>query len=162
EAHGGTTWVVAGRWLGAADRGILALRRVRLLDAVPRGRGALRDRLSARAATLFGARAPLVEALVPGRRAELDAAVRVRYVAAVGAWLSVAAIAAVIWAARATTTKPKLIRLLAPSAAATLITAPITAYAFGTVAPIGIVANLIAIPLAAIAVPGLMIALVLS
>src|SRR5438477_2892775 len=63
DAHGGTTWVVAGRWLGAADRGVLALRRVRLLDAVPRGRGALRDRLSARAATLFGARAPLVEAL---------------------------------------------------------------------------------------------------
>jgi len=83
-------------------------------------------------------------------------------VSSVGAWLSVAAIAAVIWAARATTTKPKLIRLLAPSAAATLITAPITAYAFGTVAPIGIAANLIAIPLAAIAVPGLMIALALS
>src|SRR5256885_4287410 len=81
EAHGGTTWVVAGRWLGSADRGILALRRVRLLDAVPRGRGALRDRISARAALVFGARAPLVEALVTGRRAELDAAVRERYVA---------------------------------------------------------------------------------
>ena len=53
-------------------------------------------------------------------------------------------------------------RLLAPAAAATLFTAPITAYTFGTVAPIGVVANLAAIPLAGLAVPGLMIALLLS
>ena len=53
-------------------------------------------------------------------------------------------------------------RLLAPAAAATLLTAPITAYAFGTVAPIGVLANLAAIPLAGIAVPGLMAALLLS
>src|SRR3989442_2294220 len=260
DAHGGTTWVAAGRWLGAADRGILALRRVRLLDAVPRGRGALRDRLSARAAMLFGARAPLVEALVTGRRAELDTAVRERYVASglahllsisgfhvgffaawiglllrllrlprsrrlvvgtlvvfayvwllgfpapatragamlavdaaarlrqravtprgtialavlfvlaldpwavtsVGAWLSVASISAVIWAARATVQRRRLVRLLAPSIAATLLTAPITAYAFGTVAPVRVLANLVAIPIAAVAVPGLMIALGLS
>ncbi len=260
EARGGSTWVVAGRWLGSARLGILAVRRVRLLDAERRGRGALRDRLSARAATLFGARAPLVEALVTGRRAELDAAVRERYVASglahllsisgfhvgffaawiglllrllrlprsrrlvvgtlvvfayvwllgfpapatragamlavdaaarlrqravtprgtialavlfvlaidpwavtsVGAWLSVASISAVIWAARATVQRRRLTRLLAPSIAATLFTAPITAYAFGTVAPVGVLANLVAIPLAAIAVPGLMIALGLS
>src|SRR5439155_1590984 len=36
------------------------------------------------------------------------------------------------------------------------------ALAFGTVAPIGVVANLVAIPLAAVAVPGLVLALVLS
>src|SRR6266516_328367 len=260
EAHGGSTWIVAGRWLGSARLGILALRRVRLLDAERRGRGALRDRLSARAAALFGARAPLVEALVTGRRAELDAAVRERYVASglahllsisgfhvgffaawiglllrllqlprsrrlvvgtlvvfayvwllgfpapatragamlavdaaarlrqravtprgtialavlfvlaldpwavtsVGAWLSVASISAVIWAARATVQRRRLTRLLAPSIAATLLTAPITAYAFGTVAPVGVVANLIAIPLGAIVVPGLVISLALS
>ncbi len=260
EGRGGSTWIVAGRWLGSDRLGILALRRVRLLDAERRGRGALRDRLSARAATLFGARAPLVEALVTGRRAELDPAVRERYVASglahllsisgfhvgffaawiglllrllrlprsrrlvvgtlvvfayvwllgfpapatragamlavdaaarlrqravtprgtialavlfvlaldpwavtsVGAWLSVASISAVIWAARATVQRRRLTRLLAPSIAATLLTAPITAYAFGTVAPVGVVANLVAIPLAAVAVPGLMIALGLS
>jgi competence protein ComEC len=80
----------------------------------------------------------------------------------VGAWLSVAAVAAVIWAGRATERHPKLVRLLAPAAAATLLTAPITAYAFGTVAPIGVLANIAAIPLAGIAVPGLMVALLLS
>jgi competence protein ComEC len=258
-ARGGSDWVVAGRWAGPAGRGVLVVRRARLLDAERRGRGALRDAISARAAELFGGRAPLVEALVTGRRAELDPAVRERYVASglvhilsisgfhvgffaawvallltllrlppaarvvigilvviayvwllgfpapatraaamlgvdaaarlrqrivaprgtiglsvlvvllvdpwavqsIGAWLSVAAIAAVIWGSRAAT-GPWAIRLLAPSAAATLLTAPITAYAFGTVAPIGILANLAAIPLAAIAVPGLMIALALS
>src|SRR6266705_2414162 len=45
---------------------------------------------------------------------------------------------------------------------ATLVTAPISAFAFGTVAPIGVLANLIAIPLAGVAVPGLVIALALS
>ena len=40
-AHGGTTWLVAGRWLGdQADRGILLVRRTRVLDGTPRGRGA--------------------------------------------------------------------------------------------------------------------------
>ncbi|PYO84345.1 MAG: DNA internalization-related competence protein ComEC/Rec2 [Gemmatimonadetes bacterium] len=260
DARGGSTWIVAGRWLGPVDRGILALRRVRLLDAERRGRGALRDRLSARAAALFGHRAPLVEALVTGRRTELDPAVRERFAAAglahllaisglhvgffaawvalglrllrlpararlvagaiavfayvwllgfpapatraaamlaaaaaarlrqrivtprgtialavlfvlavdpwavrsVGAWLSVAAVSGVIWASRAAAREPRLVRLLAPATAATLLTAPITAYAFGTVAPVGVLANLVAIPLAGVAVPGLMIALALS
>jgi hypothetical protein len=54
------------------------------------------------------------------------------------------------------------VRLLAPAAAATVFTAPITAFPFGTVAPIGVVANLAAIPLAGLAVPGLMVALLLS
>jgi competence protein ComEC len=52
--------------------------------------------------------------------------------------------------------------VLAPAAAATVFTAPITAYTFGTVAPIGVVANLAAIPLAGLAVPGLMVALLVS
>ncbi len=259
-AHGGTTWVVAGRFLGQAGRGILVARRVRQLDSVPRGRGALRDRIAERSRRLFGARAPLVDALVIARRAELDAGLRERYtrsglahllsisglhvaffaawvnvllarlrlgtrarfalgtcvmiayvwllgfpapatrsaamlalldiaklrqrvvaprglvalaalcvmlgdpwaVQSVGAWLSVAAVAAVIWAGRATERLHKAVRLLAPATAATLLTAPITAYAFGTVAPIGVVANLAAIPLAGLAVPGLMVALLLS
>src|SRR3989441_6568 len=79
----------------------------------------------------------------------------------VGAWLSVAAIGAVIWADRAMARSPRVLRLLAPPAAATLVTAPVTAFAFGTVAPIGVVANLVAIPLAAVAVPGLAMALAL-
>src|SRR5438046_2214490 len=80
----------------------------------------------------------------------------------VGAWLSVTAIAAVVWAGRATLRHHWSVRALAPAAAATLLTAPITAFAFGTVAPIGVVANLIAIPLGAIVVPGLVISLALS
>ena len=259
-ARGGTTWVVAGRWLGAADRGILVARRTRLLDGEPRGRGALRDRIAARSAHLFGTRAPLVDALVIARRAELDPAVRERYaraglahilsisglhvgfiaawlglllraiglgprarfgaataliaaycwllglpapatraavmlaldgvarlcqrvvaprgliavaalivlaldpwaVRSVGAWLSVSAVAAVIWAGRAAERSSRIVRLLAPAVAATLVTAPICAYAFGTVAPVGVLANLVAIPLGAVAVPGLIIALLLS
>lgn len=252
--------MVAGRFLHDAKRSILVARRVRQLDAEPRGRGALRDRVAERSRTLFGSRAPLVDALVIARRADLDAELRERYtrsglahllsisglhvaffaawlnvlmlrlrlgvrtrfiagtavmcayvwllgfpapatrsaamlalldvarlrqrvvaprglvavsalavlivdpwaVQSIGAWLSVAAVAAVIWAGRATERYPKAVRVLAPAAAATLLTAPITAYAFGTVAPIGVVANLAAIPLAGVAVPGLMVALLLS
>jgi competence protein ComEC len=261
-ARGGTTWVVAGRFLGDAQRGILVARRVRLLDGEPRGRGALRDRVAERSRALFGSRAPLVDALVIARRTDLDAELRERYtrsglahllsisglhvaffaawlnvlllrlrlgtrtrfvagtlvmcgyvwllgfpapatrsaamlalldvarlrqrvvaprglvaltalvvliidpwaMQSIGAWLSVAAVAAVIWAGRATGGEryPKAVRVLAPAAAATLVTAPITAYAFGTVAPIGVLANLAAIPLAGVAVPGLMVALLLS
>ena len=259
-ARGGTTWVAVGRFLSGPRGGILVARRVRQLDDVPRGRGALRDRIAERSRRLFGARAPLVDALVIARRAELDAELRERYtrsglahllsisglhvgffaawltvllkrlrlgvrarfvagtavmfayvwllgfpapatrsaamlalldigklrqrvvaprgvvalaawgvmlgdpwsVRSVGAWLSVAAVAAVIWAGRATERYPMVVRILAPAAAATLLTAPITAYAFGTVAPIGVLANLAAIPLAGLAVPGLMAALLLS
>ena len=260
RAHGGTTWIVAGRFLGDANRGILVARRVRELDGTPHGRGALRDRITARSRRLFGRRAPLVDALVIARRTDLDADLRERYarsglahllsisglhvaffaawlnvllkrlrlslraqfiagavvmvtyvwllgfpapatrsaavlalldiaklrqrvvaprgsislaallvmigdpwsVQSVGAWLSVAAVAAVIWAGRAAEHRHTVVRLLAPAAAATLLTAPITAYAFGTVAPIGVIANLVAIPLAGIAVPGLMVALIFT
>jgi competence protein ComEC len=261
-AHGGTTWVVAGRWLGGgdADRGVLVGRHVRLLDGTPRGRGGLRDRVATRSAHLFGDRAPLVDALVIARTAELDPELRERYsrsglahilsisglhvgfiaawlglllralglgprtrfaaattliaaycwllglpapatraavmlaldgvarlqqrvvaprgliaVAAlvvlaidpwalrsVGAWLSVGAVAAVVWAARATQRSPRIVRVFAPAIAATLVTAPICAYTFGTVAPVGIAANLVAIPLGAVAVPGVIAALVTS
>src|SRR2546422_2606071 len=81
---------------------------------------------------------------------------------AVGAWLSVAGVGAVVWAGRAFARAPRGVRLAAPTLAATLVTAPISAFAFGTVAPIGVLANLIAIPLAGVAVPGLVIALMLS
>src|SRR5213594_2305471 len=80
----------------------------------------------------------------------------------VGAWLSVAGVGAVVWAGRAFARAPRLARLAAPALVATLVTAPISAFAFGTVAPIGVLANLIAIPLAGVAVPGLVMALALS
>src|SRR5213083_1748089 len=260
RAAGGTTWVVAGRWTGFGERGVLVVRRAHQLDPTPRGRGALRGRLAERTTALFGARAPLVDALVFAPNATLDADMRERYARAglahilsisglhvgflaawlalvlrrlglgppparagaaalllfgylwllafpapatravvmlvtsevarlrqrvvaprgvialsgvvllladpwalhsVGAWLSVTAIGAVIWADRATAGSPRALRLVAPALAATLVTAPITALAFGTVAPIGVVANLVAIPLAAVAVPGLAMALAL-
>jgi competence protein ComEC len=78
-AAGGTEWITAGRWLGGADRGVLAARHVRLVDPVPRGRGALRGVVAAHAAELFGAQAPLVDALVLARRAELEPEVRERF-----------------------------------------------------------------------------------
>src|SRR5438128_3992903 len=255
-ARGGTTWVVAGKWTG----GVLVVRRTRALDLVPHGRGALRDALAARSTELFGARAPIVNALVFAPNARLDSDIRERYVRSglahllsisglhvgfiaawlalilgklplaararfgatavlllgylwllgfpapavragamlalaevarlrervvaprgvvalaalgvllqdawalesVGAWLSVAGVGAVVWAGRAFARAPRLARLAAPALAATLVTAPISALAFGTVAPIGVLANLIAIPLAGVAVPGLVMALVLS
>src|SRR5207245_9515911 len=64
----------------------------------------------------------------------------------VGAWLSVSAIAAVIWAGRATAASHCGVRALAPAAAAALRTGPATRLAFGTVAPIGVLANLLALP----------------
>lgn len=259
-ARGGTRWVVAGVWRGDGQRGVLLARRVRLIDATPRGRGGWRDAVAARTARLFGSRAPLVDALIINRRSDLDPQVRDRYsrsglthllsisglhvgflaawvvlllrrlplrpavqaavalclvlayvwmlgapppalraaimfgigelarwrqrVAAprgtialaawlvlivdpwalrsVGAWLSVAAIAAVIWADRQFATAHRLVRMIAPSVVATLVTAPITAFALGTVAPVGILANLVGIPLGALAVPGVALALGVS
>jgi competence protein ComEC len=52
-------------------------------------------------------------------------------------------------------------RTLGSSVGATLATAPITAAALGTVAIIGIVLNFIAIPLAAVAIPGVLASLVI-
>lgn len=260
SAEGGTTWLVAGRWLGEGARGVLQVRRARLLDPRPRGRGGIRNAVSRRARALFGSRAPLVDALVLARRNALDPDVRERFAQAglahllcvaglhvgflagwlglvlgrlplsprvrfgagaalvllyvwllgfpapatraaiglaifgfarlrqrvvpplavlaltalilgvvdpdtarsVGAWLSFAAVAAVFGAVRATAGGPWPLRALAPGVAATLVTAPITAYAFGTVAPVGVLANLVAIPLAGVAIPGAMLALLAS
>jgi competence protein ComEC len=50
-------------------------------------------------------------------------------------------------------------RTLGSSIGATLATAPITAWALGTVAPVGIVLNFAAIPIAAVAVPGVLASL---
>jgi competence protein ComEC len=260
EARGGTRWIVAGVWRGDAQRGVLAARRVRLLDPDPSGRGGWRDAVARRSAQLFGSRAPLVDALILNRRADLDPALRDRYarsglthllsisglhvgflaawvvlllrrlplapaaqtavalalvigyvwmlgspapalraalmlaiaevarwqqrvvaprgsialaaglvtlldpwaVRSVGAWLSVTAIAAVIWADRRFARAHPAVRLVAPSVVATLLTAPITALAFGTVAPIGVLANLAGIPLGALAVPGVALAITTS
>jgi competence protein ComEC len=52
-------------------------------------------------------------------------------------------------------------RTLGSSFGATVATAPITAWALGTVAPIGIVLNFAAIPIAAVAVPGVLMSLLL-
>ena len=52
-------------------------------------------------------------------------------------------------------------RTLGSSVGATLATAPITAWALGTVAPVGIVLNFAAIPIAAVAVPGVLLSLLL-
>ena len=82
----------------------------------------------------------------------------------VGAWLSVLALAGVSvatrWSDRAFG-KAMWIRTLSGSIGATLATAPLTAFAFGQVAPIGVVLNLIAVPLTAILVPVLLISLLL-
>jgi len=79
-----------------------------------------------------------------------------------GAWLSFAAVWAVIWAGRISRHWPRPGRLIAPALAATLLTAPVSALAFGTVAPIGVISNLVALPVAGVAVPGLVISLALS
>src|SRR5204863_3079493 len=65
-AAGGTTWVVAGRWVGAGERGVLGVRRATLLDAQPRGRGAVRGRVAARRRRLFGGPAAVADAVVFG------------------------------------------------------------------------------------------------
>jgi competence protein ComEC len=76
----------------------------------------------------------------------------------VGAWLSAAA----VWGTRAGSALVPRFRLLGASLGATLATAPITAWVFGSVAPVGVAANLVAVPLAGILVPGLFISLILG
>lgn len=74
----------------------------------------------------------------------------------VGAWLSVTALWGADAGSRAVSeawrTRPGVL-LTAASVGATIATAPITALTFGAVAPIGVVANLVAVPLGALAVP---------
>ena len=81
-----------------------------------------------------------------------------------GGWLSAAALWGATtftrWSDR--TLGPHFMwRTLASSAGATLATAPITALALGTVAPVGVLVNFAAIPLAAVAVPGVIASLLL-
>ncbi len=85
--------------------------------------------------------------------------------AEVGAWLSVAAVLGTSWGSRLLTARWRrrpVARLAASSFGAVLFTAPITAFAFGSVAPIGLLSNLVAIPLAAVAVPGVLASLVIG
>src|SRR5207245_4990742 len=65
-AGGGTTWVVAGRWTGLDDRGVLVVRRAHQLDPTPRGRGAVRGRLGGRPGGAVGGRAAPGAGLVVG------------------------------------------------------------------------------------------------
>lgn len=79
-----------------------------------------------------------------------------------GAWLSVLSLWGAVrfarWAAQAGGCH-WVAQGAASSVGATVATAPLTALALGAVAPVGIVLNFIAIPLAAIAVPGVLVSL---
>ena len=81
-----------------------------------------------------------------------------------GGWLSAAALWGATrfsrWSDRALSAAPGW-RMLASSVGATLATAPFTAAALGSVAIVGIGLNFVAIPLAALAVPGVLASLVL-
>jgi len=248
-ARAGAVAVVAGRY---APGGALRPLRMRELRQPRAWRFVIRDAVARRATRLYGARAPIVEALVLGRRGDVEPALRAAFAAsglahllaisglhvgilagwivllvrpavrgrwrwaagAAGAWLFVVllgfpapatraaafvtvhglarlrhrhpvpdavlatAMLLVLWAdpdaiaatgawlsAAAVwgTTRAQAVlpparrrawrRLLAASVGATLATAPLTAFAFGAVAPIGVVANLVAVPLAGIVVP---------
>ena len=75
----------------------------------------------------------------------------------VGAWLSFAAVWGTAWVSRVVPMawrRHTVLQLVATSVGATIATAPVTAYVFGSVSLIGIVANVLAIPLSAVAVPG--------
>lgn len=82
-----------------------------------------------------------------------------------GAWLSVAALGGALifsrWSDRALGTGWGY-RTLSASVGATLATAPITAAMFGMVSIAGVGLNFAAIPIAAIAVPGLLLSLIVS
>jgi competence protein ComEC len=86
-------------------------------------------------------------------------------VESVGAWLSASAVWSTVRVGRMvdrirrTRLRP-LVQLLAASVGATIGTAPVTAYAFGSVAPIGVLANLLAVPLATLAVPAVFLSLI--
>lgn len=79
-----------------------------------------------------------------------------------GAWLSALALAGALlatrWSDRALG-RGWIWRTLSGSVGATLATAPVTAWLFGMVSLAGLVLNFVAIPLAAIAVPGVVLSL---
>jgi competence protein ComEC len=78
-------------------------------------------------------------------------------VGAVGAWLSVAAVWGTFQAAtvlrRHAPRSPATMRLAVVSLGAVLATAPVSAFAFGQVAPVGVITNLVGVPLAGLIVP---------
>ncbi len=247
--RGGSRLLIAGHYRG---RGTLRVERLLVLGRHRAWRFALRDAVGRRIRSLYGTRAPLVEAIIMGRRDDTDPQLRRSFVNAgiahllaisglhvgvlagwivillravggrrlawscsawvvwcyvavlgfpapatraaafitilgiarirqrhpppgavlavallwvlavdpgaatsVGAWLSAAA----VWGTRAGTESARRFRLFGASLGATLATAPITAFAFGAVAPIGVLANLVAVPLAGAAVPGLFLSL---
>jgi competence protein ComEC len=81
----------------------------------------------------------------------------------VGLWLSIAAVLGTSWGTRVAGRlrwSGPVVRLTVSSCGAVLFTAPITAFTFGAVAPVGVLANLVAIPLAGIAVPAVFLSLV--
>lgn len=80
-----------------------------------------------------------------------------------GAWLSVSAVAGLTAATRWTDHalgRGWGWRMLGASVGSTLATAPLTAAVLGAVAPVGILLNFVAIPLAVLAVPGVLASLV--
>lgn len=82
-----------------------------------------------------------------------------------GAWLSFAAVWGTVYAlrwCRDSGFRGTVTQLLASSVGATLATAPVTAVVFGSVAPIGVALNLLAIPLAAAMIPGILGGLLLA
>lgn len=262
----GTRWRIVGRWLpspslGGRPGGVLVVRDLHPMAGRPGLEARFRNWLTATIARLYGVRAALVDALVTGRRADMDqvlkaafarsglvhllsisgfhvgvvfgwtllllkalrmsrgrrvalaALVVFAYVAFLGwpapasraamlcgvgafaltrqrhpaplpllavtcllvtlldpwaifdlgGWLSVSAfygsLAFTRWSDR-TISRAGGWRLLFASLGATLCTAPITAAALGTVALAGIVLNFAAIPLAALAVPALLLSII--
>lgn len=82
-----------------------------------------------------------------------------------GAWLSVASLAGATWAASWSDLRfgpGPFARTLSGSAGATLGTAPLTAGAVGSVSLAGLLLNFIGIPLAALAVPAVVLSLLLA
>ncbi len=82
-----------------------------------------------------------------------------------GAWLSGLALwgatAATAWSDRVLGPKPYC-RVVSGSIGATVATAPVTAYALGNVALIGVGLNIVAIPIAAFAVPAVIMSLIVA
>lgn len=73
----GSRWRVVGRWipsasLGGRPGGVLAVRDLEPIRARPGLEARLRNWLTGSITRLYGARAPLVDALVTGRRADMD------------------------------------------------------------------------------------------
>jgi competence protein ComEC len=112
-----------------------------------------RRQRAARPDALLGASALVVLAIDPWSIVDL------------GAWLSFAAMAGLLWATqwyrRVAVPRP-ILEAVAGSVGATLATAPIAALTIGRVAAIGPVVNLIGLPLAALVVPAIAMTLIAS